>query len=67
MKARHRLTIDFSPSPSACATIELMWVDGHDSMAIATALGLRESTVCRVLRRQQDDRYALRQREARHA
>ncbi|KQP61079.1 hypothetical protein [Methylobacterium sp. Leaf108] len=64
MKAPHRLSIDFSPPPSACATIERMWSEGHDSVAIATALGMREPAVCRVLRRQQDDRYDLRQQEA---
>nr|USU32950.1 hypothetical protein NG677_04405 [Methylobacterium sp. OTU13CASTA1] len=67
MSAPHRLSIDFSPSDEIRDRIADLWARGENSADIALVVGIREATVCRVLRTQQDARHALRQREAQHA
>ena len=47
--------------PSACATEVLRrWAFGHDSAAIAAALGISEPEVCRIVAADQDRRHAAR-------
>lgn len=67
MSAPHRLSIDFSPSDEIRDRIADRWARGENSADIALIVGVRESTVCRVLRTQQDARHALRQQKSQFA